>query len=101
MKTKETHPSSLLHRTVSVAIQTGENGTSRHHLISVIPAMSVAESRRITLTFLIEDWVQPDEQHSDHVLLLPHLRNICCTNCVSTDEDILQLYDHEMNLNIY
>lgn len=73
MTTEETHPSSLLHGAISVAIQTGENGTSRHHLISLVPAMSVAESRRITLTFLIQDWVQPDEQHSDHISLLQSL----------------------------
>lgn len=55
----ETHPPSLLHRAIGMAIQAGENGAGRHHLAGLVPAVSMAESGRVTLTFFIQDRIQP------------------------------------------
>lgn len=42
-----------------MTIQAGEYGPGWHHLIGLIPAMSKAEPGGITLTFLVQDGIQP------------------------------------------
>ncbi len=61
-KSAQTHPPSLLHRAVGVAVQAGENGAGRHHFAGLVPGMSEAEPGSITLTFLIQDGIQPGTQ---------------------------------------
>lgn len=64
--TLETHPASLLHRAIGVTVETGENGARWHCLTGLIPTVSVAESRRIALTFLVEDEIQPEGKRNCH-----------------------------------
>lgn len=64
-KGTETHPPSLLHRAVGVAIQAGENGAGRHHFAGLVPAVSVAEPSSIALTFPIQDGIQSGQQHRE------------------------------------
>lgn len=61
----EAYPSSLLHGAVGVAVQAGENGTGWHHFAGLVPAVSVAEPSGVALTFLIQDGIQPEQQHGE------------------------------------
>lgn len=65
----ETHPASLLHGAVGVAVQAGENGARRHHFIGLVPAVSVAEARCIALTFPVEDGIQPGNNTVNNELI--------------------------------
>lgn len=58
-----THPPALLHRAVGVAVQAGENGAGWHHFVGLVPAVSVTQPGGVALTFLIQDGVQPGQQH--------------------------------------
>lgn len=51
-----------------MAVQAGENGAGRHHFAGLVPAVSVAESGSVALTFLIQDGIQPGQQHTEKKL---------------------------------
>lgn len=65
----ETHPASLLHGAVGVAVQAGENGSGWHHFNGLVPAVSVAETRRVALTFPIQDGIQPGNNTGNNGLM--------------------------------
>lgn len=48
-----------------MAVEAGENCAGRHHFAGLVPAVSVAEPGSISLTFLIQNGVQPGQQHKE------------------------------------
>lgn len=52
------YPSPLHLGAVRVPVQTGEDGSGRHELTRLVPAVSVTDAGRVVLTLLVQDGVQ-------------------------------------------
>lgn len=64
------YPPALLLSAVGVAVQAGEHSPGGHELTGLIPAVSVAKTRRVSLAFAVQDRVQPVRLRVKRQLLL-------------------------------